>query len=586
VQPPTLLLPPGQNNNPPSGGAPPVPPTAGIPTAPEQPAAAPPAVQPQPAPRDPLLSAPRQYEGATTPEAQVDPPAIIYGDSPIGIESNRVGVMSGVTPATEVDIARANAIRALQQLQATYAKMGQADDATGVRNAIRLIEPSGVAFVPRQLSIITNPEDLSAFRNRVGQVVNIDVTGSTTGNVWGTGIYSDDSTPAAAAVHAGVLTAGQRGILQVEILPGQQSYAGSTSHDVTSAPYSEWPGSYRIISVRPIVKIRVFRGGRHPAAPGMGAPAIGPGVPATVPQPDPGTLLAYGSNINGSFTFDLVGKPEGVIWGDGVYTADSPLAVAAVHSGFVAAGQHALVTVTILPGRDQYPGSTRFGVTSQSWQSFPFSYIIDHAEAVAAQPLPGQTEQEVPGAVMPVPTTPYTPIPGGNFGTTNGQSAPAVPGSGAPSGPVWSVAPIAPNPGTGSGNDPYIQITPAPPAAEPGVQALAGPNSSIEVDIVGSTQGTVWGTDIYTNDSSVAAAAVHAGILHDGEAGRVRITMLPGQTSYPGSARNGVTSESWRTWPGSFRLEKADQQIDRLHLELRSTGGGAEEPADVPVRLR
>ena len=36
-------------------------------------------------------------------------------------------------------------------------------------------------------------------------------------------------------------------------------------------------------------------------------------------------------------------------------------------------------------------------------------------------------------------------------------------------------------------------------------------------EVTGSSQGTVWGTDLYTDDSSIPAAAVHAGVLKDGE---------------------------------------------------------------------
>ena len=40
---------------------------------------------------------------------------------------------------------------------------------------------------------------------------------------------------------------------------------------------------------------------------------------------------------------------------------------------------------------------------------------------------------------------------------------------------------------------------------------------------VGATSGTVWGTHTYTDDSSLAAAAVHAGVLEPGQAGFDRL---------------------------------------------------------------
>jgi len=44
-------------------------------------------------------------------------------------------------------------------------------------------------------------------------------------------------------------------------------------------------------------------------------------------------------------------------------------------------------------------------------------------------------------------------------------------------------------------------------------------------EVVGSGQGTVWGSDFYTADSHLATAAVHAGALEQGEQGqRERLT--------------------------------------------------------------
>jgi len=65
----------------------------------------------------------------------------------------------------------------------------------------------------------------------------------------------------------------------------------------------------------------------------------------------------------------------------------------------------------------------------------------------------------------------------------------------------------------------------------------------------------VWGTDVYSHDSFVCWAAVHAGAMKVGEAASVVIEILPGQARYQGSERNGVTSMDWNTpWEGSFRV--------------------------------
>jgi len=85
------------------------------------------------------------------------------------------------------------------------------------------------------------------------------------------------------------------------------------------------------------------------------------------------------------------------------------------------------------------------------------------------------------------------------------------------------------------------------------------PGASFVVQVVGasSASGSVWGTDVYTDDSSLAAAAVHAGLLKPGETGLVRVTIERGRDRYAGSPRNGVTSLDFAAYAGSYRIERA-----------------------------
>ncbi len=75
---------------------------------------------------------------------------------------------------------------------------------------------------------------------------------------------------------------------------------------------------------------------------------------------------------------------------------------------------------------------------------------------------------------------------------------------------------------------------------------------SFEFALTGAPSGAIWGTDVYTDDSNLAAAAVHAGVIAPGESKTVTVSILPGQNSYTASTRNGVTSGSWGAWTGSF----------------------------------
>ena len=74
--------------------------------------------------------------------------------------------------------------------------------------------------------------------------------------------------------------------------------------------------------------------------------------------------------------------------------------------------------------------------------------------------------------------------------------------------------------------------------------------------VTGADRGPLWGTDVYTSDSSLGKACVHAGVLKDGEEGVVKVTMVQPLAVFTGSTRNGVTSSSWTTpWSGAYTVE-------------------------------
>jgi Ca2+-binding EF-hand superfamily protein len=97
----------------------------------------------------------------------------------------------------------------------------------------------------------------------------------------------------------------------------------------------------------------------------------------------------------------------------------------------------------------------------------------------------------------------------------------------------------------------FITNTKAPPMGQ-GLQGEAGDYFYFEV--TGSGRGPLWGTDVYTSDSSIAAAAVHAGVLEVGEKRLIKVTVLPGQQTYEGTERNGITSQAFGTFPRSFSV--------------------------------
>jgi hypothetical protein len=68
--------------------------------------------------------------------------------------------------------------------------------------------------------------------------------------------------------------------------------------------------------------------------------------------------------------------------------------------------------------------------------------------------------------------------------------------------------------------------------------------------------GTVWGTDVYTTDSALAAVAVHTGLLKNGQTGVIKVTMIVSPNNFVGTVRNGVTSSQYGQYPAAYRVHK------------------------------
>jgi LCCL domain len=285
---------------------------------------------------------------------------------------------------------REELVKQLQALQDSYTKAGSLDEAVAVRDTIRQLTtgagrrlmPGVVRLVPTSrltpdraawAALRDESADLVVYRDRVGETLAMTVTGSTEGRVWGDGVYTDDSSLGAAAVHAGLLGPGETGTVRVTILPGQDRYTGSTRHGVTSADYGAWAGSYRLDGAA----TRSTSGSSSDLS--LRAPRdLGLYVPA-----DPWSVSRYLQSLRGeigsSFTMEVEGSVSSSVWGTDVYTDDSSIASAAVHAGILGVGERGLVKVTILAGQDNYIGSDRHGVKSEAFGRWDGSFRIERA---------------------------------------------------------------------------------------------------------------------------------------------------------------------------------------------------------------
>ncbi len=136
-------------------------------------------------------------------------------------------------------------LKQLQDLHDGYVKAGKKDDAAAVAGLIKRVKQETLVLA-LDAKVLDDPGVLTGYRGKTDEVFYFKVVGSTDGMVWGTGVYTDDSPLATAAVHAGVLKAGETGVVKVTILAGEASYTGSTANEVTTSEYGQWEGSYKV----------------------------------------------------------------------------------------------------------------------------------------------------------------------------------------------------------------------------------------------------------------------------------------------------------------------------------------------------
>ncbi|XP_069088158.1 uncharacterized protein [Pleurodeles waltl] len=288
--------------------------------------------------------------------------------------------------------------------------------------------------------------------------------------VWGTDIYTDDSSICRAAINAGKASnAGGR--VKMEKRPGQSSYQESTRNGVTTRSYGAWPGSFIFTSANIVF------------------PTTSPPQPPEVPVQCSTTARQLTQNTAEVTCPEGCLKQEVTVWGTDIYTDDSSICRAAINAGKVSnAGGR--VRMEKRPGQSSYQESTRNGVTTRSYGAWTGSFIFTSANIV--------------------------------FPTTSTPQPPEVP----------------------------VQCSTTARQLTQDTAEVICPDGCLKQETA------VWGTDIYTDDSSICRAAINAGKVSNA-GGRARIVKRPGQSSYQESTRNGVTTRSYGAWPGSFIFTSA-----------------------------
>lgn len=227
-------------------------------------------------------------------------------------------------------------------------------------------------------------------------------------------------------------------------------------------------------------------GGGHTSNTGSSSPV----PPSSAVSGKPTTWEANATSLNGAVgqTFTLACSPGGAarsVWGSDIYTADSSICTAGVHSGLITYQQGGAVTIELRPGRPIYGCSDRNGVTTSPYGSYQHSFVFNtpNTEAVVRE-----AEDQ-------------TPV-------------------------LWNTSATM-------------------------VSGETGKTYKFKCPANGK-EGTVWGTDIYTIDSSICNAAVHAGEFAIESGGSVTIELRPGESAYKGSTRNGIKTNDYGAYGRSF----------------------------------
>jgi thiol-disulfide isomerase/thioredoxin len=92
-----------------------------------------------------------------------------------------------------------------------------------------------------------------ALRNlSIGDRMTTSVTGKEQGSVWGDNLYTLDSDPGAAAVHAGLLDVGETKLVEFWVVPSPNSYPASERNGVQTRKWGRYKAAYLMRLATPV----------------------------------------------------------------------------------------------------------------------------------------------------------------------------------------------------------------------------------------------------------------------------------------------------------------------------------------------
>jgi hypothetical protein len=234
-------------------------------------------------------------------------------------------------------------------------------------------------LVAQQPSLgVTSSVTAAPFRYQVGRRITYvcpAITPTKDVAVWGTDIYTYDSSVCLAAIHAGVLRAQQAASVTFTMGPGDASFRGSDSNGVTSAPYTGYDSSF------------TFDKSSEPG------------------RIDGLTTMRMPDGFTGSVTVvcPALGNFPQPLWGTDVYADDSSICAAAAHYGLITLNAGGPVVVTPAGPQSAFKGMVRNNVTSKDYPNWPTSFRVGPSGPVTAVIMTPQPATLTPIAPTSVP---------------------------------------------------------------------------------------------------------------------------------------------------------------------------------------
>jgi hypothetical protein len=327
--------------------------------------------------------------------------------------------------------------------------------------------------------------------------------GCNQGSVYGTGVYTSDTSICRAGVHAGAIPE-SGGTLTVALEPGRLAYRGSEQNGIKSRDYGKYTRSFAVVT----------------AAGTVAAPAS----PSAAPPAPAAAAAAGGDVIEAGCTYDArqltgndgtsfrVACPAGcdvpsTTYGTGVYTADSPICKSAIHSGAIPAAG-GVVTIQLEAGRPAYRGSEQNGIKSRDYGKHSRSFAVVMPAGAAS--APASSAPALSAAAPPSPAAAAAAAGGGVIEAGCSYDARQL-----------------------TGND--------------------GTSFRVACPAGCDVPSTTYGTGVYTGDSPICKSAIHAGAI-PATGGVVTIQLEAGRPAYRGSEQNGIRSRDYGKAARSFAI--------------------------------